>query len=251
MEILKAISEPFTQDSNTLSVVLVGSGSRNELDSYSDLDIHVVVRGIRPPDQTYYLENRLVNINFVDIKNRESMLHDPWKAMLNIAATREARILFDPDGWYADLQERARAFSWITVKDDANRAISWLLAENAEMVQKILGGLSNHNLEKTLHATITLLDSLTNVSALSNGVLSNSENRFWSAVRDAETDLIWKKYFWIALGFDSESVITRAKATLELYSRSFELHQSKLLCEHSSIVQQAHNLIMTYQAQSK
>ncbi len=247
MQLLKTIVNPFTQDSNTLSVVLIGSGSRNELDAYSDLDIQVVVRGKRPPAQMYYLENRLVNVNFLDTENRESMLYDPWKAMSNIAATREAQILFDPDGWYANLQKRAQAFSWKTLEKDADIAISWVLAENAEIVQKILGGLSNNNLEKALHATVALLNGLTDIGALANGVLSNSENRFWSAVCDAETDADWKKYFWIALGFDAESVTTRAKATLGLYSRSFELHQAKLLPEHLKIVQHVCSLIAASQ----
>jgi hypothetical protein len=223
--------------------VLIGSGARNELDAYSDLDILVVVRGKRPSGQMCYLEDRLVNVYFVDTENRESMLHDPWKAMSNIAATREAQILFDPDGWYANLQERAKAFSWKTVQKDADLAISWVLAENAEIVQKILGGLSNNNLEKALHATVTLLNGLTDVSALNNGVLCNSENRFWSAVRDAEADITWKKLFWTALGFDAESVTTRARATLGLYSRSFVLHQAKLLPEHLKIVQHVCSLI--------
>jgi predicted nucleotidyltransferase len=243
MQLLKTIANPFAQDSNTLSVVLIGSGSRDELDVYSDLDFQVVVRGERPPDQMYYLENRLVNVNFLDVENRESMLHNPWKAMSNIAATREAQILFDPDGWYANLQERAKAFLWKTVEKDADIAISWVLAENAEIVQKILGGLSNYNLEKALHATVTLLNGLTDVGALGNGVLCNSENRFWSSVRDAEADATWKKLFWTALGFDAESVTTRAKATLGLYSRSFVLHQAKLLPEHLKIVQHVCSLI--------
>jgi predicted nucleotidyltransferase len=243
MQLLKTIANLFAQDSNTLSVVLIGSGARDELDAFSDLDILVVVRGERPPAQMYYLEDRLVNVYFVDTENRESMLRDPWKAISNIAATREAQILFDPDGWYANLQERAKAFVWKTVQKDADLAISWVLAENAEIVQKILGGLSNNNLEKALHATVTLLNGLTDVGALSNGVLSNSENRFWSAIRDAEADATWKELFWTALGFNTESVTTRSKAALGLYSRSFVLHQAKLLPEHLKVVQHVCSLI--------
>jgi predicted nucleotidyltransferase len=251
MELLKNIVDPFARDSNTLSVVLIGSGSRNELDAYSDLDILVIVRGERPPDQRYYLENRLVNIYFLDTENRESMFSDPWRAILNTGATREAKILFDPDGWYADLQARARAFSWHSVQEAADLSISWVMAENAEMVQKILSGLSSANLEKTLYASNAVFKGMADVGALANGVLSNSENRFWSAVRDAEMDATWKKYFWTALGFDAESVATRAKATLGLYSRSFELHASKLLPEHLKIVQHVCGLISAYQTHSE
>jgi predicted nucleotidyltransferase len=251
MDLLKTIVDPFTQDSNTLSVVLIGSGSRDELDAYSDLDILVIVRGERPPDQMYHLENRLVNLYFLDTENRESMLSDPWRAILNIGATRGAKIFFDPDGWYTDLQARARAFSWESVQEKANQSISWVMAQNAEMVQKILSGLSNNNLEKTLYATNAVFKGLADVGALANGVLSNSENRFWSAVRDAEPDAAWKNGFWTALGFDGESITARAEATLGLYARSFELHESKLLPEHLKVVQHVCGLIAAHQAHSE
>jgi hypothetical protein len=251
MGLLNTIVDPFIQNSNTLSVVLIGSGSRDELDAYSDLDIMVIVRGERPPDQRYHLENRLVNVNFLDTENRESMFSDPWRAILNIGATREAKILFDPDGWYANLQARARTFSWHSVQEAADLSISWVMAENAEMVQKILSGLSGANLEKTLYASNAVLKGMADVGALANGVLSNSENRFWSAVRDAEPDAVWKKCFWITLGFNDEGIITRAEATLGLYSRSFELHESKLLSDHLKIVRHVCGLISTYSALSE
>ena len=243
MDLLGSIIAPFKQDPNTLSIVLTGSSVRGEMDAYSDLDIHVVVRGKRPPDQMLVLENRLVNINVMDAENRESMLTDPWKAMANIAAARDARILFDPDGWYASLQERAKRFSWQTVAKDAAVAISWVLAENAEIAQKVLGGLTTGNHEKALYATVVLLTRLTDVAALANGVLSNSENRLWSTVRDAEPDTIWKNLFWVALGFNAETVTARAEAALSLYSRSVTLYQTKLLPEHLQVIQHAYRLI--------
>lgn len=242
---LESLVDELRRDSNTLSIVLIGSGSRGELDEFSDLDIHVVVRGERPSDQIFYRENRLVNINFLDRANREGMLTDPWSALRNVAAVREARILYDQEGWYEDLQRRAKVFTWQSVAKDADIGVSWVLAEGAEMVQKILSGLTDHNLEKTLYATVDLLQSLTNVSALANGVLCNSENRFWSAVRDAESDPDWKTLYWTALGFEGESVVARAEAALRLYQRSGELYQAKLLPQHILIVEHVCTLIST------
>jgi predicted nucleotidyltransferase len=243
MNLLETIVDEFEHDNNTLSVVLIGSGSRGELDVFSDLDIHVVVRGDRPPNRIFYREGRLVTINFVDCANREAMLTDPWMALRNLAAAREAQILFDPDLWYEDLQQRARAFTWQKVSKEADRVVSYVLAENAEEVQKILGGLRNNQLEKTLYATTGLVLSLSNVSALANGVLCNSENRFWSAVRDAENDPEWKMLYWRVLGFDGESITTRANAALRLYNRSSLLYQAKLLPQHIPIIEHVRLLI--------
>lgn len=244
MNLLENITVDLKRDPNTLSVVLIGSGSRGELDTYSDLDIHVIVRGERPPDQIFYQDNRLVNINFLDRANREAMFTDPWNTLKNLAAAKEAQILYDPDGWYTDLQQRAKAFTWQSVQHEADVAVSWVLAENAEMIHKILSGLSKRDLEKTLYATVELVQSLTDVSALANGVLCNSENHFWRAVHDAETDPEWKNSYWTSLGFGSESVVTRAEATLQLYQRSRVLYRAKLLPQHISILNHVCSLIV-------
>ncbi len=197
----------------------------------------------RPSDQMFYRENRLVNVNFLDKANREAMFTDPWYTLKNLAAVREAKIFYDPDGWYTDLQQRARDFTWQQVAKDADQSVSYLLAEGAEMVQKILSGLSRGDPEKTLYATVDLLNSLTNVSALANGVLSNSENKFWRAVRDSEPDEAWKNFYWTALGFNGESVVTRARAALQLYQRSANLYAAKLLPQHVEILEHVCSLI--------
>ena len=238
IKFLEPILEGLLQDANTLSVVVVGSFSRGEENYFSDVDLHVIVKNGHRMHQILYLENRLININFLDKENRESALHDPWMTIRNLAAIREANILFDPEGWYADLQRRTREFDWQEVAQAANLAVSWVMAENAETVQKILGGLRDDNSEKTLRATVDLMDRLANVGALVNGVLANSENRLWSSIRDAEADSIWKTLFWKALGLEAETVVSRARASLHLYCRTAVLYSDKLLPDHAAIVQQ-------------
>jgi predicted nucleotidyltransferase len=59
----------FQTNPNVVAIVLVGSAARDEMDAFSDLDVHVVVLEHRPPDRAYYQNDRLVNINFVDTEN--------------------------------------------------------------------------------------------------------------------------------------------------------------------------------------
>jgi predicted nucleotidyltransferase len=245
MKVLEPILEELKQDKNTLSIVVIGSFSRGEEDSFSDVDTQVIVKEDRPRDRIFYLENRLININFLSKENRESALHDPWMAICNLSAIREAKILFDPEGWYTDLQQRARSFNWKDVKQAADLSVSWIMAENAEIVQKILGGLQNGNPEKILRATVDLVSGLTDASALANGVLANSENRFWSSVRDSHADSTWKILFWKALGFSEESIITRANAALDLYDKTTTLYFDRLLENHKFIAQKACEFIKT------
>ena len=223
-------------DPNTLSIVLIGSVTTGKMDTFSDLDVLVVVRAERPAVRIFYSDDRLVSVYFVDRQNRESALTDPWKAIWNVAPMRKAQILFDPDGWYKNLQKQAHAFTWAQVAAQADRGISYVMAEHVEIVHKILSGLRSGDDEKMLKATTSLLVGITDVAALAAGVLVQSENRFWSSVRDAQTDPIWKNLYWKALGFHALSVSERAEAAVELYSRTALLNAERLLPEHSAVV---------------
>jgi predicted nucleotidyltransferase len=229
------ISE-FQTDPNVVAVVLVGSAARDEMDAFSDLDVHVVVRDQRPADRSYYQHDRLVNLNFVDTNNREQMFTDPWRALWNVLPAMQAKVLFDPSGWYANLQARARAFTWAQVQTAANLEVSRMLAGNAEEVQKILGGLQNDNLEKVLYATLGLTSGMGSVGALARGALMSTENRYWSTICALEPDKKWQELLWAALGMNAETVIARATAALGLYAKSVELHEACLTVEDALMV---------------
>jgi Nucleotidyltransferase domain len=237
------ILSEFQSDPNVIAVVLVGSASRDEMDAFSDFDVHVVVRNSRPPDRSYYQNDRLFNINFVDTNNRQEMLTDPWRALWNVLPAVQAKILFDPSGWYANLQTKARAFTWKQVQTAANLEVSRMLAGNAEEVQKILSGLQSNNLEKILYATLGLTSGMGSVGALARGALMSTENLYWSTICAVEPDSRWQELLWMALGMNAESVTTRAKAALGLYVKSVELHEACLTIEDAAITTRVVKLI--------
>jgi Nucleotidyltransferase domain len=233
----------FQTDPNVVAVVLVGSAARDEMDAFSDLDLHVVVLEHRPPDRAYYQDDRLVNINFVDVKNRQEMFTNPWRALWNVLPAVQAKILFDPNGWYSNLQDRAKAFSWASVQQAANLEVSTILTANAEESQKILGALRTNNSEKALYASLGLTSGMAKVGALARGALMTTENRFWSTICAAESDSRWCELLWAALGMNAESVTTRATAALDLYARSLELHKTCLTLQDSAITTQVLTMI--------
>ena len=241
--VLNDIVAEFQTDPNVVAVVLVGSAARDEMDAFSDLDVHVVVLEQRPPDRSSYQNDRLVNINFVDVNNRKEMLTNPWRALWNVLPAMQAKILFDPNGWYSSLQDKARVFSWAQVQEAANLEVSKLLAGNAEEANKILSGLQNQNLEKALYATLGMTMGMANVSALARGALMTTENRFWSTICDAEPDSRWQELLWAALGMNTETVVARATAALGLYVRSVELHGACLTLQDAAIATRVVQLI--------
>ena len=222
----------FQSDPNVLAVVVIGSAARGDMDAFSDVDVHVVVRDARPPDRRFFRDGRLTNINFLDRANREAMLTDPWYAMWNILPTIGARVLFDPDGWYANLQARARAFRWSDVADKANDSIGYLLVERIEEVMKVLGALEHHRPEKALLSINRIIAGLANATVMARGVLILTENSFYSSIAAAEPDARWGKLLWAALGMNAEPVQARARAALRLYALSVDLYGSRCSAGH-------------------
>ena len=72
----------------------------------------------------------------------------------------------------------------------AGPIISRDLAELSEEVHKVLGGLQREDFEKGVYAAFGLTLGLAHVSALANGALIPTENRYFSTVRAAEPDAI-------------------------------------------------------------
>lgn len=213
---------------SVLAVVLVGSAARGQADQYSDLDFHVIVAAGRPPDQVFYRGGRLVTVSFIDQAHAERTLADPKAALWGVLAARQARMLHDPQGWYADYQRRAWAFTWSAVEAGASALISQHLSGSAEAAHKMVGGLTSGQLERALYAAHGALRAMAEVSALARGHLIESENRYWSTVRDHEPDPLWRALFWSALGFGSESPEGRALAAARLYARSVQLFEGHL-----------------------
>ena len=212
-----------------LSIVLVGSFARGDSDEYSDIDLHVIVDGVRPADRFERLNGlRRLSVNFVQRGHQEKILTEPKEAMWGILPARQARILHDPSGYYADLQRRAQAFTWAQVVEKAGPIISRHLAGLTEETHKVLGGLGRGNFEKAMYAASDLAPSLAHVSALANGALIPTENRYFSTVRAAEPDAIWGELLWQALGLNDEPLRPRLKAAARLYARSVALYAAHL-----------------------
>ena len=223
--LLAALLAELSALSDVFSIVLVGSFARGDFDKYSDIDLHVILDGELLPDRFERLNGlRRLSVNFVQRGHQEKILTEPTAAMWGLIPARQANILHDPIGYYADLQRRTQAFTWAQVADKASPIISRDLAELSEEVHKLLGGLRHENIEKGLYAAFGLMVGLARVSALANGALIPTENRYFSTVRAAEPDALWGELLWQSLGLMDEPLRPRLEAAARLYARSVALY---------------------------
>jgi len=236
---LEPLVTELQENPEVLSIVLVGSGARGEMDDHSDLDLHVLVRGERPPDRLFYALERLVSVSFMDCDHQERIFTHPRAALWGIQTTRQAHLLYDPEGWYATLQTRARAFRWAQVEQSASLEVSQLLAGYAEEAHKILGGLECGLFEKAIYAAQGMWTGMADVCCLARGAFIETENRRWSTVRNAEPDKLWGELLWRVLGMNDELLATRGVAAAQLYVRSVALYGSHLTPEHALVAHKA------------
>lgn len=222
------------------AVVLLGSVARQEDVAYSDLDIHALFE--TPPQdhqRIFYLADRLVAIGFVRWDHKEQAFRDPQTALWNIAGIQQSRILHDPEGRFAALQERAFAFDWSTLQEECSSSMGSRFYNLIEECHKIMGGLTTHNPEKCFFALEGLRWSLAEMGALASGVLIETENRYFSSIRDAHPDPEWRHHFDVTVGVTGMDPFDRGVAGLKLYLRSFELYGHHMQEAHQNTVLQA------------
>ncbi len=107
----------------------------------------------------------------------ESWFTEPSQVVNVIAGLRDGRALWDPDGVFAGIQQRARQFQWTQEhQEKANHLAGKELIGWIEEVHKGLEGLRRNDTGRLLNARFGLSWGLARVMRVQRGVLSNSDN---------------------------------------------------------------------------
>ena len=206
------------------AVFLTGSHARGEADGFSDLDISVLVNSdefVR--NDVTYREGVLVSVERSTVPHRERALTEPESALWNLVSLRSGVPLHDPGGVFADLQARARAAAWAELAGAADILAARRLAESAEELHKVMGGLLTGDEGKVAYALLGLTFALGNAALLGTGTLIPTENRYLTLARDAWPDPEWRAAYASLVGLTGEDVPARGRAALVAYGRAVAL----------------------------
>lgn len=206
------------------AVVLTGSHARGEADAWSDLDLAVLVTEDRlARDTVAYREGRLVSVERRTVAERERAFAEPEAALWTLEALRTGRALHDPDGVFAALQARARAFAWTEVEAQAHLRAGQLIAGMAEEVHKVIGGLHAGDGGKVLYAAAGMTFALGTAALLDTGTLIPTENRYLALAQGAWADPAWRVAYGILAGLTDAAWPERGRAGLRAYGRAVAL----------------------------
>jgi predicted nucleotidyltransferase len=217
----------------TVAVALVGSHSRGVATADSDIDLtQVVDEPVADTEERVGLRMRdgwLVSVVTTTVADLTHAFAQPDRAVWTVPALRDARILYDPAGRLAHLQQEAAAFQWEPLQAAADAYASGRLLKFAEEAQSLLGAVRRGDSAQILTATTWLVVGLPLVVAVQRGILLLNETRAPLQVQRAVGDTsLWSRSYRIAAGVEPDqtgqpSVGARGKAGLQLYGATVEL----------------------------
>ncbi|BDP42993.1 hypothetical protein DAETH_29620 [Deinococcus aetherius] len=211
-------------EEGVLAVFLAGSHARGEANEHSDVDVEVLVSSeAQVRNATLYRDGLLFSVGRSTVAHRERAFTDPQTALWNLTALRTGVPLHDPDGVFADLQGRARAFGWASFEEAARARAAHLLAGAVEDVHKVMGGLSRGDDAKVAYACLSLTFELGDAALLETGTLIPTENRYLTLARDAWPDPAWRSAYGTLVGLTGEVVRARGRAALTAFGRAVAL----------------------------
>ena len=241
----------------TVAFALLGSFARGDAGPHSDVDIVRFVNDdkhiedarsfligdsedsgaldddIRPPNCA---RSWLVVRSTVTPGQVESWFTEPGQALNIIVGLRDGRALWDPNGVFSEIQQRAQDFEWTKAhQDKADRLAGKELVGWIEEAHKGLEGLRRNDVGRLLNARFGLSWGLAWVMRLHLAVFTISDNTFFDDVISAVgSERRWAELFRQAFGTASRggedlcSLRDEVESGLLLYCETFELLKEAL-----------------------
>lgn len=230
------------------AILLVGSHARGDAGVYSDIDLKLLLRTGAPPSPlaSYLMEGQLVTVSGSSPDEIENGFISPEWCVAVMQGLRDARILYDPEGFAAQMQQRARAFIWdAAMQVKANAWVSSEMAGWIEEVYKGLEGLRRGDVGRMLNARHGFSWGLSRVLTVYRGILLSSDNAIcdevtpfvgagsrWAVLRDAAFGIAHPDGTPIALA-------AQIIAGLELYIETAQMVDDAIQPRHRALVAHA------------
>ncbi|MYH62074.1 MAG: hypothetical protein F4148_10025 [Caldilineaceae bacterium SB0675_bin_29] len=241
----------------TVAFALLGSYARGDAGPHSDVDVVRFVdddkhgedarsflvgdtKAARERDDYIPLSGSsrpcLVVRSTVTPSQVESWFTEPGQAVNIIIGLRDGRALWDPNGLFSAIQQRAWEFKWTrTHQKKADQMVGKELVGWIEEAHKGLEGLRRSDDGRLLNARFGLSWGLAWVMRLHRGVFATSDNTFFNdVVSIVGPETRWAKLlhqaFGIAAGAEGDSISLREEVTsgLLLYCETFSLLKESL-----------------------
>lgn len=169
------------------AIGLMGSYSRGEEKRFSDVDIVCILKGDVNKKSTFIeiIEGKYVVTSYVRLEEMERCFTEPESATEYILGLKQVKILYDTNGTFSNLKQRALNFKWTKeLQLKANEIASRELVGWIEEVHKSIQGIISNDTGRMLNGIFGLTHGIFNVVRVQKGILLNGENTFYSKIID-------------------------------------------------------------------
>lgn len=224
------------------AIALMGSYARGDAGLFSDIDL-VRFLDEEPKEplkaSTHIIEGQLVVVSTIPPSDVDKAFAQPEVATMFMAGLRTALPLWDPDAYFAQIQQRAHEFVWDeAMQKKANAYASREMVGWAEEVHKGLEGLRTGHVGRLLNARLGLSWGLPSVMRVQRGVLTSGDNGSYTEVMASMgEDTEWTRLCRASFGLDVQtSLEDQVKACLRLYVLTAHLLQDVLTPEDRQVI---------------
>ncbi len=231
------------------AIVLMGSFAREDAGRFSDVDLLRFVKEEakdRPSAVSRVIDGRLVVVCDIAPNKIDSWFTRPEEATGIIVGLRDAQPVWDPDGYFEEIQRRAREFVWdSSMQEKADVYASREMVGWAEEAHKGLEGLRTNDAGRMLNAQFGLSWGLTTVVRVQRGVLLTTDNSFSSEVIAAVgEDSEWGKLCSTAFDIEGKLPLSeQVKAWLWLYVLTARMIENAIKPEDKDVIDHTVSLI--------
>ena len=241
---------PFLHSINGASVaaiVLMGSHANNQAQTFSDIDLVRFVYSAPEPlagAGCYLVDDALVVVSDVKIETIGEYFTIPEKIIDSMHGLRTAHVLVERDRFFADLQKRAKEFTWsLEIQEKANQWASEQMVGWMEEINKGLNGLQTNDIGRLLNAKFGLCWGLSRIIAVQKGIFSTSDNAILTDIQyHLGIHSQWCKLQLAAFGLSGnhtgiDGLKQDVIACLNLYQSTANLIQSALVEPQKTMIE--------------
>lgn len=225
---------------NPSVVWLAGSYARGDQARFSDVDLGVLADGASPRLARWARSGVLISVSYTTVGLARASFRQPMLAGAAIPGWRAAAILHDPSGIGANVQARARSWTWEEIANETDETLNHEAGVVVDLVLKVLNGLQRGNPAEAARQKNALVATLIRLVAVHRRLLYDSEAHLIAAVNGAMGEE-WARLTDVALGVRDGNGPTRA--AIEMALRAFSEMEPGLGKEAAQFAQLARSSI--------
>ena len=171
------------------AIILTGSYVRGDHNEFSDVDIWVFLgRDLNMDEkdyEVYYHEETLVSLCRGKLITWREKLDNPMEFSGMYHAIKDARIIYERDAVFSNLQEEIANYSWERIEQKRKETIRDEIMGFIEELHKVISGMQRADESTMLVGAIGMLLGMSRIMVMHLKLLIRTENEYFARIQES------------------------------------------------------------------